>query len=320
MIATATPDTTPAQAGNERNGAPRAGIFSAQWIPTDAEGRLKREALASHLDWLKEQGLHGVLALGTTGEFSRMRFRGREEVLAAVIELAAPLPVLANVSSIRLGEVIALGRSAEKLGAVGVALMPPSFFPLTQEDILEFFLRAAEKIDLPFYLYNYPEVTGNRIGLEIISAFADQAEMAGIKQSGSELSYHKDLISLGREKDFSVFTAADPFLAEYLDLGASGCLGGLPNFVPEYMLEVYHACRAGHSEKVAETSSRLKRVGELLSPLNLPINVQSAVEARGFDPGAFKGVYSPATRRLYGRVVEQIRETFAEWELPFFRG
>lgn len=299
-----------------RPSAPREGIFAALWIPTDEDGRLMRAELTRHLNWMIGKGLHGVLALGSTGEFARMNLPQRQEVLETVTELSAPRPVIANISSIRLEDVITLGRFAARSGAVGVALMPPVFFPLPQKDILEFFLRAAEAIDLPFYLYNYPEVTGNRIGLEIIAEFADRAQMAGIKQSGGELTYHDDLIRLGREKDFSVFTAADPFLATYLDKGAAGCLGGLANLVPEYMLEVYDACREGHSGSVAETSRRLERVGEILSPLALPMNVRSGVEARGFNPGALKTVVSRDTLAVYGGVVKELQDAFAEWELP----
>lgn len=311
-------ETTLLTESHPLSNAPREGIFAALWIPTQEDGSLMRSALATHLHWLKKRGLHGVLALGSTGEFARMNLRQREEVLEAVIELAAPMPVIANISSIRLDEVISLGLSARRLGAVGVALMPPTFFPLPQQDILEFFLRAADQIDLPFYLYNYPEVTGNRIGLEVIEDFADRARMAGIKQSGGELNYHDALIQLGRKKDFSVFTAADPFLATYLDKGASGCLGGLANFVPEYMLEVFHACRTGQSAKAATTSAHLARLGDILDPLCLPMNVRSGMEARGFDPGALKTVVSPKTLMVYNGVLEKLRQEFTEWELPHF--
>jgi 4-hydroxy-tetrahydrodipicolinate synthase len=298
--------------------APRSGIHVALWIPLGNDGKVARESLARHLDWLKLCGLHGVLALGSTGEFARMPLDQREHVLETVVELAHPMPVIANISSILLEEAVALGQRAHRLGAVGAALMPPPFFPLAQEDILEFFLRTAERVSLPFYLYNYPEVTGNRIGLEVVSSFADRAPMAGIKQSGSELSYHDDLIRLGREKNFSVFTAADTLLAEFMDRGAAGCLGGVPNFLPEYLLTVYHACRARRTAEVAEISTRLRKIGELLDSLRLPLNVRSGMAARGFNPGLLKGVYSASTLATLEKTTARLRETFAEWGLPCF--
>lgn len=295
--------------------APRSGIIAALWIPTLDDGAVKTASLEHHLSWLKSKGLHGVLALGSTGEFPRMRLAEREKVLEAVIRAAAPLPVIANISSIRLDEVQSLGKTAQSLGAAGVALMPPPFFPLAQEDILEFFLRAADAISLPFYLYNYPEVLGNRIGLETIRQFSERAPMIGIKQSGSELSYHEDLIKLGREKNFSVFTAADPLLPKYLTMGASGCLGGLANFVPEYMIEVYNAIKENSGVDITIASQRLLTVGETLNPLVIPLNVRSGLEARGFDPGAFKTVVSKKTLVTYSERVEAFRRLFNEWNL-----
>lgn len=296
--------------------APRSGIHAALWIPTDERGELMTTALAKHLSWLKTKGIDGILALGSTGEFTRMDLTHREHVLAQVIELAAPLPVIANISSIRLDEVQSLGLAAQRLGAVGVALMPPSFFPLEQEDILEFFLRAAEAVPMPFYLYNYPEVLGNRIGLDIITRFSTKAPLIGIKQSGSELDYHKDLIRLGNEKNFSVFTAADPRLPEFLKMGAAGCIGGLANFVPEYMVQIYRALKKESGEDITSATQRILQVGETLRPLHLPLNVRSGLEARGFDPGAFKTAISASTRSQYQTVVDNFRHLFQSWQLP----
>ena len=76
--------------------APRQGVFAALWIPTDARGRLMKRALAAHLAFLRRSGVHGVLALGSTGEFPRMHLAQRQEVLATVAELAGPLQVIAN--------------------------------------------------------------------------------------------------------------------------------------------------------------------------------------------------------------------------------
>lgn len=293
--------------------APRKGILAALWIPWDEFGALNHDLLAAHMEWLIGKGIHGFLALASTGEFARMEYGKRLEALEAIIRNAKGLPVIANISSIRQEEVVALGRKAADLGAVGVALMPPMFFPLSQADILEFFVAAAREVKLPFYLYNYPEVTGNRIGLEVLSAFAERAPLVGVKQSGNELEYHHDLVALGRKRGFSVFTAADPLLIHYLQAGAAGCLGGVPNFAPELMLEVYHAHEAGCADQAREASARLLRIGEMLKPLNLPMNVRCALEARGFSPGALKTVVSAETLATYETIRKELRVLFSEW-------
>lgn len=294
----------------------RSGVLAALWVPTEADGKLKREALARHLGWLKKTGIHGVLALGSTGEFARMSLREREEALAMIIELAAPLPVIANLSSIRLDEVIELGRTAISLGAVGASLMPPSFYPVSQADMLEFFLRAADGVDLPFYLYNFPELTGNRINIDTVASFADRANMAGIKQSGGEFQYHHELVALGREKCFSVFSGADTRLPEVFAIGAAGAIGGLVNIVPEFMVAIYQICREGQPGDPSVAAERMREVGRIVDQMKFPLNVACGVEARGFDPGAPKTVLSADSAQTYRKIVADFRAKFAEWKLP----
>ncbi|MBI2497233.1 MAG: dihydrodipicolinate synthase family protein, partial [Opitutae bacterium] len=84
-------------------------------------------------------------------------------------------------------------------------------------------------------LYNFPELSGTRINLETVAAFAQRAGMAGIKQSGGEFAYHRDLVALGRERNFSVFSGSDTRLPEVFALGVDGCIGGLVNIVPDLM-------------------------------------------------------------------------------------
>ncbi|MFA6960763.1 MAG: dihydrodipicolinate synthase family protein [Opitutaceae bacterium] len=296
--------------------APRSGVLSALWIPTDSEGRLLRAELARHLNWLKRSGIHGVLALGSTGEFARMGLAEREAMLTTIAELAAPLPVIANITSIRLDEVIALGRAAHRLGLAGVAIMPPYFYPVSQDDMLEFFLRAADAVPLPFYLYNFPELTGTRINLETVSAFADRANMAGIKQSGGEFAYHKDLIQLGCKKDFSVFSGSDLRLTEVFALGASGAIGGLVNIVPDLMVSLFRICREGAPGDPTLAAKRMTAIGPVIDRLKFPLNVAAGLEARGFEPGAPKTVVSAASLDTYAGILKDLKTMFSDWGLP----
>jgi 4-hydroxy-tetrahydrodipicolinate synthase len=289
---------------------PAKGILAALWTPLDARGRVLRPALAAHLAFLRQRGVKGVLALGSTGEFPRFDLRQRSAVLEAVAEAAGPLPVVANVSAIRLDEVIALGQLARSLRLPGVALMAPYFYPLSQADLLEFFLRAAEGIGLPVCLYNFPELAGNRIALETVSAFADRAPLFALKQSGGEFAYHRPLIALGREKHFSVFSGADTRLPEVFALGAAGCIGGLANFVPELMVSIFQAAAKKRAGTAAAAAEQMKTVGRLVDQISFPLNIAAGLEARGLRPGAPKTVVSPTTAALYRKVAAELGALF----------
>jgi dihydrodipicolinate synthase/N-acetylneuraminate lyase len=291
------------------------GIFSAQWIPTDPNGRIIRGSLASHLAFEKRAGINGVLALGSTGEFPHFTVDERKQTLALVAELAAPLPVFANITDIRPKAAIELGRYAKSLGMRAVAVMPPVFFPVSQADMLAYFLHVAEGVDLPVMLYNFPELTGKRIDLPTITAFADRAPMIAIKQSGGEFAYHKDLIALGREKRFAVMSGADTRLTEVFKLGGAGCTGGLVNIVPELMVQIYRVCGEGLPGDATLAAERMKEVGRVIDQLNFPLNVAAGLEARGIDPGTPKTIVSAESRALYDKIVREFRTLFAEWQL-----
>src|SRR5215217_8023295 len=291
------------------------GIFSAQWIPTDASGRIDRASLASHLEFEKRAGINGVLALGSTGEFPHFTVDERKQILATLAELAQPLTIFANITDIRPKAAIEIGRYAKSLGMSAVALMPPVFFPVSQADMLAYFLHVAEAVDLPVMLYNFPELTGKRIDLPTIAAFADRAPMIAIKQSGGEFEYHKELIALGREKRFAVMSGADTRLPEVFKLGGAGCTGGLVNIVPELMVHIYRVCGGGLPGDASLAAERMREVGRVIDQLNFPLNVAAGMEARGLKPGVPKTIVSDESRALYAKIVREFRDLFAAWQL-----
>jgi 4-hydroxy-tetrahydrodipicolinate synthase len=291
------------------------GIFSAQWIPTDPSGRVNRASLAAHLTFEKRAGINGVLALGSTGEFPHFSLDERKQLLAMVADLASPLTVYANITDIRPRAAIELGRCAKSLGIPAVALMPPVFFPVSQADMLAYFLNVAEGVGLPVMLYNFPELTGKRIDLSTIAAFADRAPMLAIKQSGAEFEYHRDLIALGREKGFVVMSGADTRLPEVFALGGAGCTGGLVNFVPEIMVHIYRVCAAGMAGDATVAAERMREVGRVVDQLTFPLNVAAGLEARGLDPGTPKTIVSAESDALYRKIVAEFRALFSEWRL-----
>lgn len=298
-----------------QNPFPRRGILAALWLPTDSDGNLLRTELQRILSFLKSHHIHGVLALGSTGEFPQFDVEQRKRALATIAELAAPLPVIANVSDIRPKAVADLGRFARELGLPAIAVMTPGFYPSTQSDILAHFLHAAEAAALPTFLYNFPELTGTRIDIETVAGFAERAPMAGIKQSGREFDYHRDLVALARQKNFSVFSGSDTRLPEVFGLGVDGCIGGIVNIAPELMVHLYRVCREGVAGDISPAFEQLREIGSIIDRLTFPLNVAAGIEARGLAAGAPKAVVSPESAQIYRGIVSDLRASFASWKL-----
>lgn len=291
------------------------GIFVALWSPTDADGRLRETDLTNNLDWLVEQGVHGIMALGSTGEFLHLEIEQRKRVLALAVANQDELPVLANISDLRPRVVAELGGFAREIGAAAVSVLPPHFYAVAQPDLVEFFVRAGEAAHLPLYLYNYPERTGNRLSLETIAAVADRIPLAGIKQSGGEFDYHRHLVQLGREKNFVVFTGSDARLPEAMALGVVGCVSGLANAVPEFMADIFEAIKAGTPEHVTGPVEFMRAMGILADQLEFPLNVAAAMQARGLAVGEPKAILSSTTRARYLKLVANFEHLYRAWKL-----
>lgn len=307
--------TFPTQSLSMHSSVLPKGIFSAQWIPTDAHGRVDRASLAAHLDFEKRAGISGVLALGSTGEFPFFSVDERKQILEIVAELARPLKLFANVTDIRPQAAIEVGRHAKSLGYSAIGLMPPMFYPVSQADQLAYFLHVAEKVDLPVMLYNFPELTGKRIDLPTVAAFADSGRMVAIKQSGGEFAYHHELIALGKEKGFAVMSGSDTRLPEVFKLGAAGCIGGLVNIVPELMVLIDRVCRQGQTGDVTAAAAIMVELGRIIDQMKFPPNIAAGLEARGFNYGAPKNIQSAESRQLHGKIVSELVALFQRHQL-----
>lgn len=262
-----------------------------------------------------ERGIHGILALGSTGEFLHLDQSLKQRVLEITVELAGSIPVIANISDIRPKIVRQQAELARNVGAAAVSVLPPYFFPVNQSDLIEFFVRAGDSARLPLFLYNFPERTGNRIDLETVSAVADRIPLAGIKQSGAEFEYHKDLVALGRKKNFAVVTGSDTRLAEAMGLGVIGCVSGLSNAVPELTVAIYNAVKNEDSALAVEATARMRIVGQLVDKIEFPFNIAAIIEGRRLDAGCPKSIVSEKTRKLHHSLVREFESLFKDWNL-----
>ncbi len=294
------------------------GILPALWSPTDSALRLLEPEFQHNLDFLIRRGVHGFMALGSTGEFLHLDPTQKQRLLEIAVEKAAPHPVVANISDIRPSVVLQLGAIARQAGAAAFALLPPYYYPVAQPDLVEFFARAGQAVQLPALLYNFPERTGNKIELETIAAVADRINVAAVKQSGGDFDYHRELVALGREKGFAVLSGSDLRLDEALELGAAGSISGLANAVPELLVGLYHAFRDGNRAETKLTVERLHALGNCINRLLFPLNVAALLEARGLPIGRPKTIISSQTHERYQALVLHLQGLLSEWGLQSF--
>ena len=265
---------------------PLAGIVVP--IPTlfDERGRVDDEANARHIDWLIAGGVHGIFALGTTGEFTSLSPEERRAFAALAVRAArGRVPVLIGCGSSWTDEALAYARHAQEAGASGVVAVLPYYWLPSERSIYEHFRLLAEGVALPVYIYNFPALTGRSIAPRTVAALAAAHQnIAGLKDTVDSAAHIQETIALVKPQrpEFSVLAGMDYHLLNTLLSGGDGCVPGTANFAPEPFVRLYADARAGRLEAAAERHRTLAPFARLFTVDAAPfVVVKEAMAAAG---------------------------------------
>lgn len=208
------------------------GVYPALVTPFTAQGDLDERRLAELVDYLVGQGVHGLVPLGSTGEFYALDPGERDRVLRVVLEAAAGrVPVVAGTNAGGTREVIAYSRAAEALGCAGVMLAPPYYSLPSLEELYGHFRAVDRAIGIPIMLYNYPGRTGVDMTPEFIARLAELERVRYVKESTGAISRMTEILRRCGDR-LGVFCGCDTIALESFWIGAIGWVGGVVNVLP----------------------------------------------------------------------------------------
>jgi 4-hydroxy-tetrahydrodipicolinate synthase len=216
------------------------GILPALITPMDAQQEIDYERLGRFTDHLIRKGVHGLVPLGSTGEFYALTPVEREQTLSTVLAAAAGrVPVVAGANAGSTREVVAYSRQAEKLGCAGVMLAPPFYSLPRPDELFAHFQAVNNAIGIPIVLYNYPGRTGVDMSPDFIERLTTLKNVRYVKESTGEMPRITTLLRrcAGR---LEIFCGCDTIALESLMVGAIGWIGGAANILPVSHGKLYH--------------------------------------------------------------------------------
>ncbi len=215
------------------------GIFPALVTPMNANEEIDFPQLTAFTDYLVSKGVHGLVPLGSTGEYYALSADERERVLRSALEVAAGrVPVVAGANAGSTREVIAYARQAEQLGCAGVMLAAPYYSLPRPEELFAHFRAVNNAIGIPIVLYNYPGRTGVDMTPEFIERLAGLKNLRYVKESTGEMPRITELLRRCGDR-LGVFCGCDTIALESLMVGAIGWIGGVVNVLPESHVSLY---------------------------------------------------------------------------------
>jgi 4-hydroxy-tetrahydrodipicolinate synthase len=220
------------------------------------DGAVDETAMRRHADRLLEAGVHGLFALGTTGEVMHLLPPERRRVAEVVVEQAqGRVPVVIGCGSTSTDEAIAYARHAQEIGAAGVVVIVPYYWTLSDAAVEAHYHAIAGAVDLPLIIYNFPAVAGRSVPAPLIARLAEaHPSIAGIKETIDSIGHIQQVLAAVRPKrpDFTVHCGYEYHLINTLLLGGDGSVPGMANLAPAATVAVYEAVRRGDVEGAAE--------------------------------------------------------------------
>ncbi|HVG97846.1 MAG TPA: dihydrodipicolinate synthase family protein [Chloroflexota bacterium] len=224
------------------------GIIPPILTPVQPDGQVDLLSLTRLTNWLIREGVHGIWACGTTGEFPCFDADERENVVGTCAEAAmGRVPLVANISDCSTRLAIEHGLRALRAGADAVALTPPYYYSNTQEELLTHYRVVRDAVDAPLFVYNIPSTVKVKVEVESIVTLAAEGTVVGIKDSQNDLDFARTLSMAANERGvpLRLFLGTRSLIDAALLVGAHGCIPGIANVVPRACLDAYEAAARG---------------------------------------------------------------------------
>jgi len=230
------------------------GTYTIMVTPFDAQGDLDLRALERYVDWQIESGIHGLIPLGSTGEFLSLSDEEIERVARTVIDRAAGrVPVLIGATAEDTRAAVRLSKRAEALGADGVMVLPPFYCTPTDDEIYLHYRTISDAIGIPIMIYNNPAVANVDLRPPLVARLSQIDNCRYIKESTLEVTRVRDIMRL-TDGRMSVFGGIMGF-ESYVE-GAAGWAAVPSNGAPAEMARLYDLVQAGALAQARELAFR----------------------------------------------------------------
>jgi 4-hydroxy-tetrahydrodipicolinate synthase len=284
-----------------------------------AKQEIDEEKLRAHVNFLIENGLHGLFATSGTGEYFYLNEKEHKKQTEIIVdEVNNRVPVLAGAGSPGTQNAVKYAKSVEDIGADAIVVVGPYYgIPVSQEGIYQHYKTVGESVDIPVWVYNLTRVQPyGDISPEVIGRLANEGHIGGIKNSTSSMLHYSRMLMLTREKilsgEFTPGIGPERFFLPFLLLGGKVNVATCSNIAPRLHVQLYEAFIRGDLEKAKETHFKLVPLWNFGAS---PAMVKDALRMIGHDCGEARLPLLPLPedeRKKLRKVLNEL-SLFEEW-------
>ena len=218
-----------------------------------------------------ENGTHGLVPAGTTGESPTLSHDEHQKIIELCIkESNGKIPVIAGTGSNSTKEAISLTKHAEKVGADGALVVTPYYNKPTQEGLYQHYKAINDNCGIPIIIYNIPSRSVIDMTVDTMARLFELKNIAGVKDATGDL----DRATLQKERmgnEFILLTGEDGNVLEFNKRGGVGCISVTANIAPKLCSDFQNYSKSKNSNEIKEA----EHINDLLQPVHKALFIES---------------------------------------------
>lgn len=271
------------------------GIIAPFTTPFTQSGEINLSLVKPQVDWLIDNGVHGLAAGGSTGEghaLNRGEYHELIQETARAIDNRVPL--VAGIIANSTAEVVARGNMVKDLGVSALQITPPSYLFRPDDDaMVNHFREIHAACEIPILIYNV--VPWCYLSPDLLLRIMDEVPgVLGVKQSAGDMKLFADLLRRAKP-DNIIFSAVDALLYPSYQLGAPGAIAAILTAAPGPSVKLWHAVIDQQWDQARDLHERLMPLWDAIGLDNMPSLCKYAQKLQGLDSGFARKPTSPAT-------------------------
>jgi len=265
-----------------------AGAFTALVTPF-CNGRVDENKYRELIEWQIQEGIHGVVPCGTTGESATLTHGEHESVIRICIDqVKKRVPVIAGAGSNNTAEAVRLTHFAKEAGADAALHITPYYNKPTQDGIFEHMKAIADEVDFPLVVYNVPGRTGCSVAPATMARmYKELPTVVGIKEATGDMKQVSEILELCGD-GFSLLSGDDFTVLPTLALGGCGVISVTSNLVPGKMARLCSAYLQGDWDTAKKIHYEINSLTRACFTVSSPIPVKMALAAMGKMTGEMR--------------------------------
>ena len=233
------------------------GVFPAMATPLTPEEKIDQVALKKLVHYLLGGGVHGIVALGSTGEFPAMNESMRQQVMETTLaEVNGKVPVLIGCGEPGTQRTVDQVKIAGQSKADGVLVAVPYYFNMDQPAVIRHYQTVADASSLPVVIYNFPQMTKVAFTADTVAKLAEHPNIIGIKDSSGDFFGMQRFIDVTAGADFAVMSGNPALGLSAYQLGAKGGIYAGCSLFPKQCAAVYNAFINGDMTAAVEMQKK----------------------------------------------------------------